>query len=123
MNIKIYNSRANEIVSFEKAINDGLINISGNTIKCNISSDKVLRGLGINDTDGIEVFEGDYVAKCKRGWNWYVEYAYFGDPCFYVYNDLNSGRLIESDQCDWWFSADGKDKYTLKVTGNVNIKQ
>jgi hypothetical protein len=122
MNIKIYNSSTNEIISFEKAIDENLISVSGNTIKCKISSDKVLRGLGICDSDGVEVFEGDYVSKCKSGWSWYVEYAYFGDACFYVSNGINSGRVIECDQ-DNWFSADGEDKYVLKVSGNINFKK
>lgn len=94
----------------------------------------ILTSLGVYDIDGTELWQGDvvHVVKGKFGISgdevWVVERGYFGDCQWYVSNQVNSGRLIETGEyidkrgnCTFpaQFNVDGTEMLICKVIGNI----
>jgi len=52
---------------------------------------------GVEDVNGVDIYEGDIVHKEPNGIIWTVEYGSFGDSKFYACNGLNSCRELEED--------------------------
>tara|TARA_R110000782_G_scaffold169367_1_gene261282 strand:+ start:609 stop:1007 length:399 start_codon:yes stop_codon:yes gene_type:complete len=69
--------------------------------------------LGIQDENGVKVFENDVVHivhnKFGEGINevWRIEYGSFGDAAYYVCNGINSCRRIDDEFGGYTFNIDG----------------
>lgn len=83
----------------------------------------VRQAIGIEYHCGRDIFNGDicHIIKDKFGEGrdevWTIEYGCFGDAKYYVYNQLNSCREVETEHSDVYFIA-SEEKIYIEYLGN-----
>jgi hypothetical protein len=79
--------------------------------------------IGIEYPCGRDIFSGDicHIVKDRFGKGkdeiWTIEYGCFGDAKYYVYNQLNSCREIETEYGDVYFIA-SEERVYIEYFGN-----